>query len=312
MDETYFDEGPAGNFETATLEITKDLDGNEFNNSVSAASGVDVDKRNRENEGNISNQVPTSKDISTIPFKHIDIHSFFTDRNEVVERALKDCHDSLINEEEKDIVGSWLLTEISLWDIEKERLVVLTKTALYSIKYDFISLKILEYNRIPLTQIDTLISGELVYPSSSLAPRLNGLAEGMSSIVNCAVRQEWSTLTSCTGLAQFESRKRQMSGIRLMWNKGNPLSLIKKWNPFAKDIPWLTYTSHPLFWYKGSEAERAKFDIEGLCSMIKGLLTTECNIKTGLIIIENYIGVGALVHNRNALGFFKIRGKISF
>ncbi|XP_012135563.1 tumor protein p63-regulated gene 1-like protein isoform X3 [Megachile rotundata] len=276
MDETYFDEGPAGNFETATLEITKDLDGNEFNNSVSAASGVDVDKRNRENEGNISNQVPTSKDISTIPFKHIDIHSFFTDRNEVVERALKDCHDSLINEEEKDIVGSWLLTEISLWDIEKERLVVLTKTALYSIKYDFISLKILEYNRIPLTQIDTLISGELVYPSSSLAP------------------------------------KRQMSGIRLMWNKGNPLSLIKKWNPFAKDIPWLTYTSHPLFWYKGSEAERAKFDIEGLCSMIKGLLTTECNIKTGLIIIENYIGVGALVHNRNALGFFKIRGKISF
>lgn len=276
MDETYFDEGPAGNFETATLEITKDLDGNEFNNSVSTASGVDVDKRNKENEGNISNHVPTSKDISTIPFKHIDIHSFFTDRNEVVERALKDCHDSLINEEEKDIVGSWLLTEISLWDIQKERLVVLTKTALYSIKYDFISLKILEYNRIPLTQIDTLISGELVYPSSSLVP------------------------------------KRQISGIRLMWNKGNPLPLIKKWNPFAKDIPWITYTSHPLFWYKGSEAERAKFDINGLHSMIKGLLTTECNIKTGLIIIENYIGVGALVHNRNALGFFKVRGKISF
>lgn len=42
-----------------------------------------------------------------------------------------------------------------------------------------------------------------------------------------------------------------MSGIRMMWNKGTPLSLIKKWNPFAKDIPWLTYASHPLFWYKG-------------------------------------------------------------
>ncbi|XP_034190327.1 tumor protein p63-regulated gene 1-like protein isoform X1 [Osmia lignaria lignaria] len=312
MDETYFDEGPAGNFETATLEITKDLDGNEFSNSTSASTGIDVEKRNRENEGNISNQVPTSKDVSTIPFKHLDIHSFFTDRNEVVARAIKDCQDSLINEEEKDIAGSWLLTEISLWDIEKERLVVLTKKAIYSIKYDFISLKVLEYNRIPLSQLDTLVSGELVYPSSSLAPRLNGLAEGVSSIVNCAVRQEWSSVASCTGLAQFEPRKRNMAGVRLMWNKGNPLPLIKKWNPFAKDIPWLTYTSHPLFWYKGSEEEKLKFDVEGLRSTIKDLLPSECNIRSGLIIIENYIGVGALVHNRNALGFFKIRGKVSF
>lgn len=64
-----------------------------------------------ENQDNASNQVRTSMNISNIPFKHIDIHSFFTDRNEVVERALKDCQDSLINEEEKDIVGNWLLTE---------------------------------------------------------------------------------------------------------------------------------------------------------------------------------------------------------
>lgn len=55
-----------------------------------------------------------------------------------------------------------------------------------------------------------------------------------------------------------------------------------------------------------------KFDVEGLRSTIKDLLSSECNVKTGLIIIENYIGVGALVHNRNALGFFKIRGKVSF
>lgn len=39
MDETYFDEGPAGNFETATLEITKDLDGNEHNVSNSTSNG---------------------------------------------------------------------------------------------------------------------------------------------------------------------------------------------------------------------------------------------------------------------------------
>ncbi|XP_043255206.1 tumor protein p63-regulated gene 1-like protein isoform X2 [Colletes gigas] len=312
MDETYFDEGPAGNFETATLEITKDLDENELHKSNSVPDGINGTRRNMENQDNASNQIPMSKNVSNIPFKHIDIRSFFVDRNEVVERAIKDCQDSLINEEEKDIVGSWLLTEISLWDIEKERLIVLTKKALYSVKYDFISLKILEYNRVPLSQIDTLISGELIYPSSSLTPRLSGLAEGMSSMFNCAVRQEWSSLVSCTGLAQFESRKRYISGIRLMWNKGNPLPLSKKWNPFVKDIPWLTYTSHPLFWHKGSEADKAKFDVDGLHSSIVGLLSSECVIRPGAIIVENYFGLGALVHNRNGLGFFKIRGKISF
>ncbi|XP_016922441.1 tumor protein p63-regulated gene 1-like protein isoform X1 [Apis cerana] len=312
MDETYFDEGLPGNFETATLEITKELDSNEFNIQNAAFAGIDTTKKNRENETYISSQVPSTRDISNMPFKHIDTHSFFSDRNEVVDRALKDCQESLINEEEKDIVGNWLLTEISLWDIEKERLVILTNKAIYSIKYDFISLKILEYNRIPLLQIDTLVSGELVYPPSSLAPRLSGLAEGVSSIIHCAGRQEWSSLVSCTGLAQFEPRKRHMSGIRLMWNKGNPLPLIKKWNPFAKDIPWLTYSSHPLFWYKGSEAEKAKFKVEDFQSCIKDFLPSDCSVRNGLIIIENYFGVGALVHNRNNLGFFKIRGKVSF
>ncbi|XP_071874816.1 tumor protein p63-regulated gene 1-like protein isoform X2 [Bombus fervidus] len=276
MDETYFDEGPAGNFETATLEITKELDINELNSQNTVPVGADTAKKNRENETYTSSEIPSSKDLSNIPFKHIDIHSFFSDRNEVVDRALKDCQESLINEEENDIIGSWLLTEISLWDIEKERLVILSKKAIYSIKYDFISLKILEYNRIPLLQIDTLVSGELVYPPSSLAP------------------------------------KRHMSGIRLMWNKGNPVPLTKKWNPFAKDIPWLTYASHPLFWYKGSEAEKARFNVEGLQSLIKDFLPSDCIIRNGLIIIENYFGVGALVHNRNGLGFYKIRGKVSF
>lgn len=42
-----------------------------------------------------------------------------------------------------------------------------------------------------------------------------------------------------------------MVGLQLMWNKGKPLSIDKKWNPFARNIPWLTFASHPLFWHKG-------------------------------------------------------------
>lgn len=42
-----------------------------------------------------------------------------------------------------------------------------------------------------------------------------------------------------------------MRGLRTMWNQGQPLGFAKKWNPFSSDIPWNTYTSHPLLWHKG-------------------------------------------------------------
>lgn len=36
--------------------------------------------------------------------------------------------------------------------------------------------------------------------------RLSGLAEGVSSVIQCAVRQEWSSITGCSSLTQFEPR----------------------------------------------------------------------------------------------------------
>ncbi|KAI4487712.1 hypothetical protein M0802_011902 [Mischocyttarus mexicanus] len=303
MDKVTLDDEPAVNFQTATLEIAKDAE---------SIDGSTTAKLDTEDNSKTTEQVSSVKDISYAPFKNIDVHSFFTDRKEVVERAIKDCQEFLKEPNSNDIVGSWLLTEISLWDTEKERLVLLTSTYIYSIKYDFISLKILEYSKIPLANLDTVVIGELIYPTSSLAPRLNGLAEVMSYVINCAVRQECSSLTTYSNLTQFEPRKRHMLGTRLMWNKGHPLPLSKKWNPFAKNIPWLTYASHPLFWHKGSEMDKTKFDVEAMHAAILSLLPEECNMMTGPIIVENYCGIGALVHNKNALGFFKVRGKVSF
>ncbi|EZA61718.1 tumor protein p63-regulated gene 1-like protein isoform X1 [Ooceraea biroi] len=295
MEETYLDDGPAENFERATLEI----------------ANTDI-KSTTESSDDTSKRNSSSKNMCNVPFRHIDVHTFFTDRNEVVERAINDCTENLIKEHNDELVGSWLLTEISLWDTEKERLVLLATNALYSVKYDFISLKILDFNRVPISLLDTVITGDLIYPTASLAPRLSGLAEGVSSMIQCAVRQEWSSVAGCSGLTQFEPRKRHMPGMRLMWNRGQPLPLIKKWNPFAKDIPWLTYASHPLFWYKGTEVVKTRFDIDAFQTTLKSLLPRGCTVITMPIIVENYCGVGALVHNRNGLGFFKIRGKVSF
>lgn len=55
-----------------------------------------------------------------------------------------------------------------------------------------------------------------------------------------------------------------------------------------------------------------KFDVEGLHAALVSLLGDNCQIVANSIVLENYVGLGALLHNRNALGFFKIRGKVSF
>lgn len=62
----------------------------------------------------------------------------------------------------------------------------------------------------------------------------------------------------------------------------------------------------------GTETEKMKFDVEGLHAALVSLLGETCNIVSNSIVLENYVGLGALLHNRNSLGFFKIRGKVSF
>jgi hypothetical protein len=37
-----------------------------------------------------------------------------------------------------------------------------------------------------------------------------------------------------------------------------------------------------------------------------------CTIEHKPIVLENYVGIGSVIHNRNALGFFKVRGRFSF
>lgn len=37
-----------------------------------------------------------------------------------------------------------------------------------------------------------------------------------------------------------------------------------------------------------------------------------CLFQDEPIIMQNYVGVGAVIHNKNNFGFFKVRGKFSF
>ncbi|CAH2073177.1 unnamed protein product, partial [Iphiclides podalirius] len=216
-----------------------------------------------------------------VPFSSENIKDFFTFRKGVVENAIQDCITALLFPEDGEYLGSWLLTEITLWDNEKERIVLLTSRLVMTIKYDFIAMKQLDFKKTYLDDLDTIVIGELVYPPSSLVP------------------------------------ERNLRGVRLMWNKGEPLSMKTAWNPFSQDVPFLTFASHPIYWHKeGSVEDRSMYDMETFAQKlqraIESMASSSCCIHHSPIVIQSYVGVTSLLHNKISLGFFKVRGKFSF
>ncbi|XP_063822052.1 tumor protein p63-regulated gene 1-like protein isoform X4 [Ostrinia nubilalis] len=216
-----------------------------------------------------------------VPFDRENIKDFFTFRRGVVENAIQECITGLLFPEDGEYLGAWLLTEITLWDNEKERIVILTSRLVMTIKYDFIAMKQLDFKKTYLDDLDTIVIGELVYPPSSLVP------------------------------------ERNLRGVRLMWNKGEELPLKTVWNPFSQDVPFITFASHPIFWHKDGELEdKATYDMEifaqKLQRAIEAMPSSACCIHHSPIVIQSYVGLTSLLHNKTSMGFFKVRGKFSF
>ncbi|XP_008197996.1 tumor protein p63-regulated gene 1-like protein isoform X5 [Tribolium castaneum] len=216
-------------------------------------------------------------------------YNYFTFRESVLARALGECKEQFLDEEvDGPLTEAFLLTQISHWNSDKERLVLLTPKTLVICKYDFIALKRLAYKKLPLEVIDQVIYGELVYPSGSLIP------------------------------------SRNMKGVRLLWNKTKGEKLGAYWNPFKEDVPFCTFTFHPLFFHKDCVDEKLKnlysLDtfIEKISKAIADLPRNNeqnqepCTIQERDIVLKSYVGIGSVIHNRNSLGFFKVRGKFSF
>jgi len=63
-----------------------------------------------------------------------------------------------------------LYHRIDHWDNEKERLIFVCDRSLIVMKYDLITLKLLEYKRYLLSQFDRISIGSLEYPEGSLIP----------------------------------------------------------------------------------------------------------------------------------------------
>lgn len=122
--------------------------------------------------------------------------------------------------------------------------------------------------------------------------------------------------------------------MRLKWNKGQPLAVTSSWNPFA-DIPWKTFRNHPLGNYVDEynsettireelEQNRELYLVDNMYNALLGIvhnpqpsiegadINYNCRVEETPILLENYVNVGAMVHNKNNFGFFKVRGNFSF
>lgn len=254
---------------------------------------------------------------------------YFSSRDSMLRRAVHDCKNVILQDGSDPLLGSWLLTLVDHWDNEKERLVLLTAQTLFIFKYDFIALSLLDYDRIPLSKMTQVTIGNLDYPSRSITPKVQQLANRVSSFLRDCLQQLGSEAGRGGGLLNISSTWRsgaqvppvdsqttdasqiEREGARISWSVPAEPRLTQIWNPWSKDIPWIVIVSHPLL---AADQHNARFDVQDFISNLRDAVQSggNCLVEYRSILMESYVGLPALVHNYGQFGYYKNRGKISF
>ncbi|CAI5639112.1 unnamed protein product [Oreochromis niloticus] len=213
------------------------------------------------------------------------LRKYFVLRPGTLNQAIKDV-EALVNEEvDGSVLSVWLMAEVDHWNNEKERIVLITELSLLVFKYDFMMFNCDQMQRIPLNFVDRISHGTFSFPKRSLLER-NG------------------------------------EGVRVFWDRLREPSFTSRWNPFATDFPFITFTYHPV--RNISDAFTALTDVEKFREQLKDAAQKVHTLKpvpgkaNGVLVlnqpiqIEAYVGFMSFLGNENKLGYCMARGNLGF
>ncbi|XP_041646669.1 tumor protein p63-regulated gene 1 protein [Cheilinus undulatus] len=244
------------------------------------------DAEERPPEVTAAPSIPQNDASSVVsPVNQFRMKRFFVLRPGTLNQALKDIEALVDKEVDGSIHSIWLMAEVDHWNNEKERLVLITDSSLLVCKYDFVMFNCEQVQRIPLNFVDRISYGSFSFPKHSILQR-----EG--------------------------------EGVRVFWDRLREPSFTSRWNPFATDFPFITFTYHPVrnindkftslcdiqkFREQLKEAAQKVHAMKPVPGKANGVLVLNQNIH-----IEAYVGLMSFLGNQNKLGYCMARGNIGF
>ncbi|RMX38085.1 hypothetical protein pdam_00003085 [Pocillopora damicornis] len=255
---------------------------------------VEVKHSPFQSQPNLRTGVLTSEEVKELgdKMRKEQAKKYFSLREGAFANAVEECKASL-DAYDGELLSSWLLSEIDHWDLEKERIVLITEKSLCLVKYNFIGLKVNEMRKIPLIRCDKIQIGRFVYPKT--------------------------TMMMVTGYAENSPRSKQ-SGMRIFFSRVEP-GFFQLWNPWS-DMPYFTLTSHVQSMLQDSPPDRSQHEL--FFKALKKAITEAReadphqerlnNFQVGDedLQINVYLGLGAMIYNQSGLGFCKDRGSVFF
>uniref|UniRef100_A0A8D0DSC4 Tumor protein p63 regulated 1 n=1 Tax=Salvator merianae TaxID=96440 RepID=A0A8D0DSC4_SALMN len=263
--------------EFQTVEIRKEQEENKGNPHSGSASDL-----NPGTDPSLASKSTLYPRPANDPY---DSRKYFATRPGAFDQAMDDLKAHMVTNMGEVAHGFWLLTEIDHWNNEKERILVITDSTLLICKYDFIMLKCLQLQKIPLSCIDRICTGPFTFPDTSLD-------------------------------------KREGEGLRIFWDQRREPTFLSRWNPWSTEVPYATFMAHPV---KNSSqrfntiCEVSTFSTQLVQAVQRAQRkdpapgrTAGVAVVNEPIYIQTYTGLMSFLGNRNKLGYSLARGSFGF